>query len=335
MAAANIDAVERYVKRIEEYTDEKLCQTKMYKPTVKRIFKLRNLLLKVCEKLDKVIEQFGYQIDEVDSTCNLTEDNSEIDCIQDEVVSTCTSQNDIEIDLTKLESIISDILDAKLAQSGIISSEPTPCISSTDSDNTTEPNKDTSKSVNNKKIISAYKQMFDDSKQLDHDSEIIQRTITFLRDWFDTKILGFYKLRKVNPKLTYNITWLPKWIRDYIIYIGSNSDNIEEAFDKLEDFLSADSNDSRYTYIVPYEVAELGRNADRLTVTDVSSAIWGELFNYVFKNLAIPNDNSCYCSESLIDYAYLTDKQIENFVDSATLEYYKTVEWVMKFKFKL
>lgn len=326
MAAANIDAVERYVKRIEEYADDKLNQTKMYKPTVKRIFKIRNLLVRVCEKLDRLLEKFGYQIDEVDSMPKV------INHVENEVEA-APSESTAVIDYNKLEALISSIIDQKLAQSTCNVAQPP----NTGTSSETEPpqvSKDASKSVNNKKIIAAYKQVFDESKHLNHDSEIVQRTTAFLRDWFDTKILGFYKLRKVNPKLTYNITWLPKWIRDYIIYIGSDPDNIEDTFEKLEDFLSADENDSRFTYIVPYEVAELGRNKDRLVVSAESSAIWGELFNYVFANLAIPNDHSCYCSESLIDYAYLTDKQISEFDDSITPDYYRIVEWVMKFKFK-
>lgn len=330
MAAANIDAVERYVKRIDEYAEDKLNQTKLYRPTVKRIYKIRNMLLKVCEKLDKVLAKFGYEIEEVDPIPhnNTHEDSHEVEHL-------ITSSNDIDYD--NLASVISTIVDAKLSSCGIVYTD----ISKSNEDSTTSETsksatiKPPNKSINNKKIVAAYKQMFEDSKQVNHESELVQRTLSFLRDWFDTKILGFYKLQKVNPKLTYNITWLPKWIRDYVVYIGSKADNIEDAFDKLEDFLYANENDSRYTYIVPYEVAELGRNPDRLNVTDVSSAIWGELFSYVFKNLAIPNDHTCYCAESLIDYAYLTDKQLENFVDAPTPEYYKTVEWVMKFKFKL
>lgn len=330
MAAANIDAVERYVKRIDEYAEDKLNQTKLYKPTVKRIYKIRNMLLKVCEKLDKVLAKFGHEIEEVDTILNSTTSEKSTS-----VAPTFMQPNDIDYD--KLASVISTIVDAKLSSCGVVCAEALKPVEGlpNDNDSTSNTSKSSNKSINNKKIVAAYKQMFEESKQVNHESEIVQRTLSFLRDWFDTKILGFYKLQKVNPKLTYNITWLPKWIRDYIVYIGSNADNIEDAFDKLEDFLYASENDSRYTYIVPYEVAELGRNPDRMNVTDVSSAIWGELFSYVFKNLAIPNDHTCYCAESLIDYAYLTDKQIENFVDTPTPEYYKTVEWVMKFKFKL
>lgn len=332
MAAANIDAVERYVKRIDEYAEDKLNQTKLYKPTVKRIYKIRNMLLKVCEKLDKVLAKFGHEIEEVDTILNSTTSEKSTS-----VAPTFMQPNDIDIDYDKLASVISTIVDAKLSSCGVVCTEALKPVEGppNDNDSTSNTSKSSNKSINNKKIVAAYKQMFEESKQVNHESEIVQRTLSFLRDWFDTKILGFYKLQKVNPKLTYNITWLPKWIRDYIVYIGSNADNIEDAFDKLEDFLYASENDSRYTYIVPYEVAELGRNPDRMNVTDVSSAIWGELFSYVFKNLAIPNDHTCYCAESLIDYAYLTDKQIENFVDAPTPEYYKTVEWVMKFKFKL
>lgn len=330
MAAANIDAVERYVKRIDEYAEDKLNQTKLYKPTVKRIYKIRNMLLKVCEKLDKVLAKFGNEIEEVNTISNSTTSEKSTS-----VAHAVMQPNDIDYD--DLASVISTIVDAKLSSCGVLRAEALKPVEElpNDGDSTSTTIKSSNKSINNKKIVAAYKQLFEESKQVNHESEIVQRTLSFLRDWFDTKILGFYKLQKVNPKLTYNITWLPKWIRDYIVYIGSNADNIEDAFDKLEDFLSASENDSRYTYIVPYEVAELGRNPDRMNVTDVSSAIWGELFSYVFKNLAIPNDHSCYCAESLIDYAYLTDKQIENFVDAPTPEYYKTVEWVMKFKFKL
>lgn len=330
MAAANIDAVERYVKRIDEYAEDKLNQTKLYKPTVKRIYKIRNMLLKVCEKLDKVLAKFGHEIEEVNTISNSTTSEKSTSVPPDVM-----QPNDIDYD--KLASVISTIVDAKLSSCGVVCAEAHKSVEELPNvnDSTSDTSKSSNKSMNNKKIVAAYKQMFEESKQVNHESEIVQRTLSFLRDWFDTKILGFYKLQKVNPKLTYNITWLPKWIRDYIVYIGSNADNIEDAFDKLEDFLRASENDSRYTYIVPYEVAELGRNPDRMNVTDVSSAIWGELFSYVFKNLAIPNDHTCYCAESLIDYAYLTDKQIENFVDAPTPEYYKTVEWVMKFKFKL
>ena len=332
MAAANIDAVERYVKRIDEYAEDKLNQTKLYKPTVKRIYKIRNMLLKVCDKLDKVLAKFGHEIEEVDTILNSTTSEKSTS-----VAPTVMQPNDIDIDYDKLASVIGTIVDAKLSSCGVVCAEALKPVEGVpnDNDSTSNTSKSSNKSINNKKIVAAYKQMFEESKQVNHESEIVQRTLSFLRDWFDTKIIGFYKLQKVNPKLTYNITWLPKWIRDYIVYIGSNADNIEDAFDKLEDFLYANENDSRYTYIVPYEVAELGRNPDRMNVTDVSSAIWGELFSYVFKNLAIPNDHTCYCAESLIDYAYLTDKQIENFVDAPTPEYYKTVEWVMKFKFKL
>lgn len=332
MAAANIDAVERYVKRIDEYAEDKLNQSKLYKPTVKRIYKIRNMLLKVCEKLDKVLAKFGHEIDPVDSIVNE-------DAPKDSVNLADSAAQAAEIDYDKLASVISTIVDNKLSSFGITHSGASEATGTSPNLNGSNPtpvsNNSSNKSINNKKIVAAYKQMFEDSKQVDHESEIVQRTLSFLRDWFDKKILGFYKLQKINPKLTYSITWLPKWIRDYIVYIGANSNNIEEAFSKLEDFLYASENDSRYTYIVPYEVAELGRNPDRLNVTDVSSAIWGELFSYVFKNLAIPNDHTCYCAESLIDYAYLTDKQIENFIDAPTPEYYKTVEWVMKFKFKL
>lgn len=329
MAAANIDAVERYVKRIDEYAEDKLNQTKLYKPTVKRIYKIRNMLLKVCEKLDKVLDKFGHEIEEVDTTSNSTTSEKSTS-----VAHAIMQPNDIDYD--ELASVISTIVDAKLSSCGVLRAEaPEHVEELPNDDSASNTSKSSNKSINNKKIVAAYKQMFEESKQVNHESEIVQRTLSFLRDWFDTKILGFYKLQKVNPKLTYNITWLPKWIRDYIVYIGSNADNIEDAFDKLEDFLRASENDSRYTYIVPYEVADLGRNPDRMNVTDVSSAIWGELFSYVFRNLAIPNDHTCYCAESLIDYAYLTDKQIENFVDAPTPEYYKTVEWVMKFKFKL
>ena len=289
MVAANIDAVERYVKRLDEYAEDKLNQTKLYKSTANRIYTVRNMLLRVCDKLDSVLAKFEQQSDSIVHGCEST------DTASNTVVCADVQLNDT-------------------------------CDSETNNDN---------KSLNAKRIIVAYKQMFDAAKHVDHDSEIIQRTIGFLSDWFDTKILGFYKLRKVNPELTYNITWLPNWIRDYIVYIGTNADNIDEAFDKLENFIHADEHDSRYTYMVPYEVADLGRRRDRLTVTDVSSAIWGELFSYVFKHLPLPKEHICYCAESLVDHAYLTDAQIKYFIDTPTPEYYKTVEWVMKFKFKL
>lgn len=336
MAAANIDAVERYIKRIDEYVDDKMHQQKMYKPTVKRIFKLRNTLVKIVNKLDKLLKKFDYQIEEVDSTvCN---DNSlNMDVVESNAVrpvepSSCKLS---DLSIEQFTSMITNIVDKRMesyAQS-VPQPESQPNNDPSSAKDNTKPVKNEAKSTNNKKIVQAYKQMFEDSKHVNHSSEIIQRTITFLRDWYDVKIMHFYNMKKVSPSLSYNITWIPNWIRDFVVYIGNNQANIEQTFKQLEEFLCADKTDSRYTYMVPYEVTEIGKASDHKNVTELASAIWCELYQYVFQNLAIPEDNACYCKESLIDYAYLTDAEIEDVSLNTTSEFYEAVNWLKTFKF--
>lgn len=337
MAAANIDAVERYIQRIDEYVDDKMHQQKMYKPTVKRIFKLRNTLVKIVNKLDELLKKFDYQIEDVDPT-PLKDNSSNKDVIEsnDSNSTTLSSCKISDLSIEQFTSMVTTIVDKRMeSYTSVVpqSDSQTRHNSPAAVENKTKTTKNEAKSTNNKKIVQAYKQMFEDSKHVNHSSEVIQRTIAFLRDWYDVKIMHFYNMKKVSPSLSYNITWIPNWIRDFVVYIGSNQNNIEQTFKQLEEFLSADETDSRYTYMVPYEVTEIGKASDHKNVTELASAIWCELYQYVFQNLAIPEDNACYCKESLIDYAYLTDAEIENVSLNTTSEFYLAVNWLKTVKF--
>lgn len=340
MACPNIDAVERYISRIEDFVNDKYNQDKMYKPTLKRLQLIRNIMVTLCQKIDVLLHKFDESNntndkETYDDSVNL---NSDVLSNDNDSSTNLTLCENVAVDVNMLRSIVSSIVEDKLAnkKSKVKSTinDQSQIINNPSSSSTTHRIVDKDKSNNNIKILNMYKEMFETSIKSTTGIDLVDRTNQFLYDWFKTKILGFKNIRKVDKTKTYNIDWIPLWIRDLIIYIGNNSNKIEDVFSMLYDFLDAPSTDTRFTNIVPYEVAQLGINKDRSSVSEISSALWYQLFDHTFANLALPNDSKSYCSQSLIDNAYLTEDEINKSLLTVTPSFIDAVNWVNNYQFK-
>lgn len=293
MATPDFDAVNRYITRIREFIADKFTHRKMYAPTVSRLLSLRHQLIELVSLIDEIIpdEMRSSQTSDIVLTPKTLESlrsliHSEIEAIQSsDVAESISAVNCIVQD--KLQQRSEDHKDRKVKHT----------------------NKDTSYS---KDVVIAYRDMFDASATFEYDNDVERETFRFLRLWFSKKILGVREMRKIDGNVSYNVSWIPQWIRDFVIYICHDTENVSETFTRLHDFLNADNTDVSYTKFVPYEVAELGIHKNRNTVTNEADELWIDMFNHIFSKLKLPETDDCYCGASLVSYAYLSEIQIEN-----------------------
>ena len=317
MATPNIDAVERYVDRVDEYIDSKLKQKHLYKPTLLRLCVVRNVLIKLCSKIDQLIAKFtefpeSEDADLGDSVEVLKENPNNFDS---EPVS------EIEEDIT--QPMISMISPADLEN---MVHKVTHNLS--ESENPGDAHETHSTVSQKRQIVQAYKSVFEDAlNDLPKDQHVLSETIKFLAHWYDVKIVKFQNIRKIDPSANYNIKWIPQYIRDYVVYLGQHIETFDKTISELTQFVDADSTDSRFTRIVPYEVFKLGSACDHNLVTVYASALWYALYSRVFINLTISCCSDCYCSESLVEYAYLNPDQISQVNIDVTPEFIAATRW--------
>lgn len=316
MATPDLDAVNRYIVRIREFIADKHTHKRMYAPTVTRLLSLRHQLIELVSLIDDIVP------DEVrsDQTADLIFTPKTLESLKSLIhaeVSSVQSFNE-----SKLSAEADTMITVKPNQTMRHRSK-----------NIKNSNKDISYS---KDVVVAYRDMFDASATFEYDNDIERETFRFLRLWFNRKILGVRELRKVDANVSYNVSWIPQWIRDFVIYICYDSGNVSETFSRLYGFLNSDVQDVSYTKFVPYEVAELGIHKNRNNVTNEADELWIDMFNHIFSKLNLPESDDCYCDASLVSHAYLSDVQIENREwvlngsSTAAREWLKTTEVKMK-----
>lgn len=298
MATPNIDAIERYATRTVEYTQSLTKRKRLYIPTIARLHKLRDKLASVLKKLDEILSKFDPDAaPQPPQTLTSAEKSDEITITEERIRELIAEQ------LKPATGVNSAVPAVQIDKAPAAAEEKQvdKCRSIPTS----------VKRISSQKVVVAYHNLFKDHLPVHSGSDAIDGICEFLGRWYDTKIWHFSKLKQKDPKLNYNVKWLPQYIRDFVVYLGQYPDKIMEKLKELNEFLDAGPDDPTYTNIVPYDVFRIGRENDPNNCTPTAESIWYQVVYVLFRHLDIPDNNPCACPKSLIIHAYLTPEQIK------------------------
>lgn len=165
-------------------------------------------------------------------------------------------------------------------------------------------------------IVNQFKESLHHNADIDYGVDAANKCSSMLWKWFQARYQTPYNQ---SEAFRYNVSDIKKYVHAIVITFGyyyeqNDMDGFSEMFDKWETLLSTSKKSNHY--VVPYEVAVIGKNMKSEHSTFTAAVIWHMFTQNGLSEICHDDEDSAYLShEELLERLFVINPEIEDWFE--------------------